>query len=133
MCSNGGGVILNIASQLGHVAVEGAAAYCTTKGAILQFTRSLALDHAEDNIRVVALSPGAIETPRLTDIFGSPIAAEKTLGPLHPVGRLGTTDEGPTPHCFWSQTRRRLLLEQILSRMVATLPGKVCTTTFCDY
>jgi NAD(P)-dependent dehydrogenase (short-subunit alcohol dehydrogenase family) len=93
MCSNGGGVILNIASQLGHVAVEGAAAYCTTKGAILQFTRSLALDHAEDNIRVVALSPGAIQTPRLTDIFGSPVAAEKTLGPLHPVGRLGTADE----------------------------------------
>ena len=93
MCDNGGGVILNIASQLGHVAVEGAAAYCTTKGGILQFTRALALDHAEDNIRVGALSPGAVETPRLTDIFGSPEAAEEKLGPAHPVGRLGRASE----------------------------------------
>lgn len=93
MCDNGGGVILNIASQLGHVAVEGAAAYCTTKGGILQFTRALALDHAEDNIRVVALSPGAVDTPRLTDIFGSPEVAERKLGPAHPVGRLGRPNE----------------------------------------
>ena len=93
MCANGGGVILNIASQLGHVAGERAAAYCTTKGGILQFTRALALDHAADNIRVVALSPGAVQTPRLTDIFGSPDAAEDTLGPMHPVGRMGRADE----------------------------------------
>jgi len=93
MCANGGGVILNIASQLGHVAVQGAAAYCTTKGGMLQFTRSLALDHAEDNIRVVALSPGAVQTPRLTDVFGSSDAAEETLAPAHPIGRLGKADE----------------------------------------
>ena len=93
MQSQGGGVILNIASQLGHVAVEGAAAYCTTKGGILQFTRTLALDHASDNIRVVALSPGAVQTPRLKDIFGSAEKAEKVLGPAHPLGRLGQTGE----------------------------------------
>ena len=93
MCANGGGVILNIASQLGHVAIEGATAYCTTKGGMLQFTRALALDHAEDNIRVVALSPGAVQTPRLANIFGSPEAAEEILAPSHPVGRLGQAEE----------------------------------------
>lgn len=93
MQSQGGGVILNIASQLSHVAVEGAAAYCTTKGGILQFTRTLALDHASDNIRVVALSPGAVQTPRLKDIFGSAEKAEEVLGPAHPLGRLGQTGE----------------------------------------
>ena len=93
MCANGGGVILNIASQLGHVAIEGATAYCTTKGGMLQFTRALALDHAEDNIRVVALSPGAVQTPRLANIFGSPEAAEEKLAPSHPVGRLGQAEE----------------------------------------
>lgn len=93
MQAQGGGVILNIASQLGHVAVEGAAAYCTTKGGILQFTRTLALDHASDNIRVVALSPGAVQTPRLTDIFGSAEKAEEILGPAHPLGRLGRAGE----------------------------------------
>ena len=66
----GSGVIINIASQLGHVAIKGAVPYCTTKGGILQFTRALALDHAEDGIRVVALSPGAVLTPRLTEIYG---------------------------------------------------------------
>jgi len=93
MQAQGGGVILNIASQLSHVAVEGAAAYCTTKGGILQFTRALALDHASDNIRVVALSPGAVQTPRLKDIFGSAEKAEEVLGPAHPLGRLGQSGE----------------------------------------
>ena len=89
----GGGVILNIASQLGHVGIAGAAPYCTTKGGILQFTRCLALDHAEDNIRVVALSPGAVLTPRLTDIYGTADDAEQALASLHPIGRLGDVDE----------------------------------------
>lgn len=93
MQATGGGVIVNIASQLGHVAVAGAAPYCTTKGGMLQFTRTLALDHASDNIRVVALSPGAVQTPRLTDIFGSAEQAEEALGAAHPLGRLGRADE----------------------------------------
>ena len=89
----GGGVIMNIASQLGHVGIAGAAPYCTTKGGILQFTRCLALDHAEDNIRVVALSPGAVLTPRLTGIYGTADDAEQALAKLHPIGRLGDVDE----------------------------------------
>lgn len=89
----GGGVILNVASQLGHVAVEGAAAYCTTKGGILQLTRAMALDHAKDNIRVVALSPGAVLTPRLQTIFGSDENAERALRASHPMDRLAQVDE----------------------------------------
>ena len=93
MQQSGGGVILNIASQLGHVGIAGATAYCTTKGGLLQFTRCLALEHAEDNIRVVALSPGATVTPRLTDVYGTADNAEKALANLHPIGRLGTVEE----------------------------------------
>ena len=96
----GGGVILNIASQLGHVGVAGAAPYCTTKGGILQFTRCLALDHAEDNIRVVALSPGAVLTPRLTGIYGTADDAEQALAKLHPIGRLGDVNEIATAALF---------------------------------
>lgn len=89
----GGGVIVNVASQLGRVAVAGGAGYCATKGAVLQLTRAMALDHAAEGIRVNALSPGAVMTPRLQTLFGSEAAAESTLAPLHPVGRLGRVEE----------------------------------------
>ena len=89
----GSGVIINIASQLGHVAIKGALPYCTTKGGMLQFTRTLALDHAEDGIRVVALSPGAVLTPRLTELYGSAEKAEEALRKAYPLGRLGKSEE----------------------------------------
>ena len=89
----GQGVIINIASQLGRVAVQGGAAYCATKGAILQLTKALALDHADDGIRVNSLSPGAVLTPRLTDLYGTAEAAEAALSPKHPIGRIGRPDD----------------------------------------
>ena len=89
----GQGMIINIASQLGSVAVQGGAAYCATKGAILQFTKALALDHAADGIRVNSLSPGAVLTPRLTDLYGTEDAAEAALSPKHPIGRIGRPDD----------------------------------------
>jgi NAD(P)-dependent dehydrogenase (short-subunit alcohol dehydrogenase family) len=89
----GGGVIVNVASQLGSVAVPGAAAYCATKGAVLQLTRAMALDHAAEGIRINSLSPGAVMTARLEELFGSEAAAEAALAPMHPVGRLGRVEE----------------------------------------
>ncbi len=89
----GDGAIINIASQLGRVAVPGAAAYCATKGAILQFTRAMALDHAAEGIRVNSLSPGAVATERLEMLFDSREAATAALAPMHPVGRLGRAEE----------------------------------------
>ncbi len=85
----GGGVIINVASQLGRVAVPQSAAYCTTKGGLLQFTRALALDHAGDGVRVNSLSPGAVLTPRLVALYGSEAEAEAALAPKHPIGRIG--------------------------------------------
>lgn len=93
MQRTGQGVIINVASQLGSVAVQGGAAYCATKGAILQFTKALALDHAADGIRVNSLSPGAVLTPRLTDLYGTEDAAEAALSPKHPIGRIGRPDD----------------------------------------
>lgn len=93
MKATGGGTIINVASQLGSVGVQGAGAYCATKGALLQLTRVLALDHAADGIRVNSLSPGAVMTDRLIDVFGSEEAALAQLAPLHPAGRIGHVDE----------------------------------------
>jgi NAD(P)-dependent dehydrogenase (short-subunit alcohol dehydrogenase family) len=60
--SGRGGAIVNIASDWGFVAGRGAFAYCTSKGAVVQMTRALALDHARQGIRVNAVAPGDVET-----------------------------------------------------------------------
>jgi NAD(P)-dependent dehydrogenase (short-subunit alcohol dehydrogenase family) len=84
-----GGRIVNLASTFAHVGSPGRVAYSTTKGAMLAFTRSLALDVAERGIRVNSVSPGGIATDRLVELFGSQQAAEDHLLPLHPIGRTG--------------------------------------------
>ena len=89
----GGGSIVIIASQLGQVVVPRRPAYVTSKAALIQLARALALDHAKDRIRVNTLSPGAIETGRLVMRYGDMEAARKALVPLHPIGRLGQPDE----------------------------------------
>ena len=70
MRAAGGGVVLNIASQLGSVTSKHGAAYSASKAAVISLTRSIAVDHAADGIRAVSLSPGAIMTSRLTSRFG---------------------------------------------------------------
>jgi NAD(P)-dependent dehydrogenase (short-subunit alcohol dehydrogenase family) len=89
----GGGSIVIIASQLGQVVVPRRPAYVTSKAALIQLARSMALDHAKDRVRVNTLSPGAIETNRLIFRYGDMEAARKALVPLHPIGRLGQSDE----------------------------------------
>lgn len=85
----GSGSIVNLASTFGHVGSPGRVAYSTTKGAVLAFTRSLALDLAARGIRVNSVSPGGIATDRLIELFGSQQAADDYLLPLHPIGRTG--------------------------------------------
>ncbi|WP_398466342.1 SDR family NAD(P)-dependent oxidoreductase [Tardiphaga sp.] len=61
----GAGSIVHIASQMGHVGAKGRPSYCAAKGALIQLAKAMALDHAQQGIRVNTLSPGAIETRRL--------------------------------------------------------------------
>jgi len=89
MRKTGAGVIVNVASQLGSVAVRNKAAYCASKGGVLQLTRAMALDHADDNIRVNSLSPGAVMTERLTNLYGGEEAASDALVRFHPIGHIG--------------------------------------------
>jgi NAD(P)-dependent dehydrogenase (short-subunit alcohol dehydrogenase family) len=93
MIAAGGGSIIHIASQLGSVAAPRRAVYCTSKGALLQLAKSMATDHAAQNIRVNTLSPGAVETNRLIKRFGSMEEARRVSGPKHLLGRLGQPDE----------------------------------------
>jgi NAD(P)-dependent dehydrogenase (short-subunit alcohol dehydrogenase family) len=93
MISGGGGSIILIASQLGRVGSAGRAAYCATKGALIQLAKVMAVDHAAQNIRVNTLSPGAVETQRILDRYGSFEAARQEIGPKHLLGRLGHAQE----------------------------------------
>ncbi len=93
MTAAGGGVVLNIASQLGHVARRGRGAYGVTKAALLALTRAIAVDHADDGIRAVSLSPGAVLTSRLVRRYGSEAAARDALVRDYPARRIGTPDE----------------------------------------
>jgi len=89
----GGGTIVNIASQLGQIGVEKRIAYSTTKAALIQLTKCLAVDFAGDNIRANSLSPGSIDTLRSTSSYGSREEARRIRGPAHLVGRTGRVEE----------------------------------------
>ena len=89
----GGGVIVNIASQLGSVVTPGRPAYHATKGAVIQLTRAVAIETASDNIRAVTVSPGAVETDRLLARYDDMETVRGKLTPAHPIGRLGLPED----------------------------------------
>jgi len=93
MIAAGGGSIIHIASQLGRVGASNRPAYCASKGALIQLAKAMAVDHAPQNIRVNALSPGAVETRRLVLRFGDMAEARRIAGPKHLLQRLGQPDE----------------------------------------
>jgi meso-butanediol dehydrogenase / (S,S)-butanediol dehydrogenase / diacetyl reductase len=64
MRRQGGGVIINNASDWGLVGARQAVAYCASKGAVVQMTRAMALDHASENIRINAICPGDVFVER---------------------------------------------------------------------
>jgi NAD(P)-dependent dehydrogenase (short-subunit alcohol dehydrogenase family) len=67
MSERGGGVIVNTASGWGLVGGRNAVSYCASKGAVVNMTRAMALDHGEQNIRVNCICPGDTDTPMLRD------------------------------------------------------------------
>jgi len=83
MIKGGGGSIILIASQLGRVASAGRAAYCTTKGGLIQLAKVMAADHAAQGVRVNTLSPGAVETDRLVRRWGDMGKAREIMSPKH--------------------------------------------------
>ncbi|QDU93416.1 General stress protein 39 [Lignipirellula cremea] len=91
MRKNSEGAILLISSVAGIRGVPNALAYATVKGAVLQFTRSLARDTADDNIRVNCLAPGVIRT-RFHDAM-TPEAQAHNLAVRIPLHREGTPQD----------------------------------------
>ena len=82
MINNGGGSIINNSSVLGMVGMENSLAYNASKGAVRQITRSMALDHAKQGVRVNSICPGYIKTKMDPEFMGNPPDAEEQLDKL---------------------------------------------------
>ncbi len=94
MKRNGGGVIVNNSSTLGMKPVPGTSAYSAAKAGVISLTKSMALEHAKDGIRVNCICPGVVETPIHEGVHGKS-AAEfiEEMAPYHPLGRVGTPED----------------------------------------
>ncbi|CAN7632512.1 SDR family oxidoreductase [Phenylobacterium sp. LjRoot219] len=91
MIERGGGAIVTVASVDALVAEQNLAAYNTSKGALLQLTRSVAIDHALDGVRANCVCPGAVDTPffrRHVDAAPDPAAFLREKAGRHPRGRI---------------------------------------------
>lgn len=96
MVRNGGGAIVNISSGWGHVGGRDAAAYCASKGGVDLLTKAMALDHAEQHIRVNSVCPGDTDTPMLhseANQLGVTYESFLQSAANVPLGRIGTPEE----------------------------------------
>jgi meso-butanediol dehydrogenase/(S,S)-butanediol dehydrogenase/diacetyl reductase len=97
MVAQGHGSIVNIASDFAVVAGKREAVYCASKGAVLQLSKAMAMDHGHQGIRVNAVCPGDVETPMLIEGIqsgGEDVAAGLARkGAAFPLGRVGQPSE----------------------------------------
>ena len=93
---SGGGSIVNVGSYLGIVARRQRAAYCAAKAGVAGLTRAMALDHAQDNIRVNCVCPAIVETEMALLSLSKardPEAARKQRIAELPLGRFGKPED----------------------------------------
>jgi NAD(P)-dependent dehydrogenase (short-subunit alcohol dehydrogenase family) len=92
------GIVVNVASTAGFTSYQRATAYAASKAGVISLTRTMALDHANDGIRVNCVCPGAIDTP-LNQRYLEQLNPEAREGHVrklisdHPIGRIGKPEE----------------------------------------
>jgi NAD(P)-dependent dehydrogenase (short-subunit alcohol dehydrogenase family) len=93
MVTTGGGVVINMTSQMGHVGSErDRTVYVMTKHALEGLTKAMAVELAGKGVRVVSIAPTFIDTPLVRPFFADPSFRQWVLGRI-PLGRLGTVEE----------------------------------------
>ncbi len=88
--------VVNVASSVGLVGLKHAAAYCASKAGLINLTRVLALDHADEGLRVNAVAPGVVDTAMVDvdrDQGETGRAFRDGLAEQHPLGRLARPEE----------------------------------------
>lgn len=93
MLQSGGGAIINTSSVAGLVGFPNIVAYCASKGAVVQMSKTAALEYAAQGIRVNAICPGVIWTPMVARFAGGTEAGREAMDQMEPVGRLGRPEE----------------------------------------
>ncbi len=93
MLKTGGGAIVNTSSAFGHVGAAHVGIYVGSKHAVEGMTKCVALEFAKQNIRVNTVAPAAIATDMIDRFAGKDGAARDALVAMHPVGRLGKSEE----------------------------------------
>ncbi len=94
----GGGAIVNMASILGSVGFANSSAYVASKHALLGLTKTAAMEYAQKGIRINSVGPAFIQTPLLTNNLSQEML--DGLAGLHPMGRIGTSEEVSALTCF---------------------------------
>ena len=95
------GVVVNMASYLGLVGIRDMVAYVASKGAVVQMTRAMALDHAEAGVRVNCVCPGSVRTPLMEQAWAEyGEGAQAAWRAKHPLKRIGHVDEIADVVCF---------------------------------
>jgi NAD(P)-dependent dehydrogenase (short-subunit alcohol dehydrogenase family) len=89
---NDGSSILNIASTVGLRAMRGAAAYCASKGGVVNLTKAMALDLA-GKIRVNCICPAVVDTPMVAERFSTGKVTRQDFDKVQPIGRMGRPEE----------------------------------------
>ncbi len=123
MKARGGGSIINLASQAGRRGEAYVAIYCSTKAAVISITQSMALELANDGIRVNGIAPGVVDTPmwdHVDSLFAKyenrPLGEKKRLvGEAVPLRHMGTPDEIADPCVFLASDEARYITAQTLN------------------
>jgi NAD(P)-dependent dehydrogenase (short-subunit alcohol dehydrogenase family) len=96
MMDSGGGAVVNTSSISGLLGWPDSAAYCASKGGVVQLTREMAVEYGQYNIRINCICPGTTETPMIDRLLGlesDPEGTARSVKAMHPLGRFAQPEE----------------------------------------